>query len=344
MFDIVRRRVRKFMTLVSDKGRPTPMDWIYKCRTYRMKIRYNTTAEGVLEWEGNKVLYQRVRFNMEQLRGMMHGLVEETRRDLMELMMLEMNAEGEVEGSPPIDWERLSDIPSEERIGWSFLKDVQNKFAVDGKWWLLKRVSQEPRLQGEWIKEEIEGQDHPFQPEAVQEYQQKVEQFQEKLLLIMHMVGGQPARATELLGMRYANTKQGGLRNIFIDRGMVVFVTAYHKNYRQTGKVKIIHRYLPKEVGELLLRYLWLILPFWQAIQSVVEEADQLSPFIWADAVAKKKEENETRGSIDRTEDGGDGTDRTEGSRDGTEGSVDVTDRTDGLGEPRFKTMHQSKQ
>jgi hypothetical protein len=29
MFDIVRRRVRKFMTLVSDKGRPTPMDWIY---------------------------------------------------------------------------------------------------------------------------------------------------------------------------------------------------------------------------------------------------------------------------------------------------------------------------
>ena len=49
MFDIVRRRVRKFITLVLDKGRPTPMDWIYKCQTYRMKIRYNTTAEGVLE-------------------------------------------------------------------------------------------------------------------------------------------------------------------------------------------------------------------------------------------------------------------------------------------------------
>jgi len=104
MFDIVRRRVRKFMTLVSDKGRPTPMDWIFECRTYGMKIRYNTTAEGVLEWEGNRVLYQGARFNMEQLRGMVHGLVEETRRDLMELMMLEMNAEGEVEAAlPPID-------------------------------------------------------------------------------------------------------------------------------------------------------------------------------------------------------------------------------------------------
>jgi hypothetical protein len=49
MFNIVRRRVHKFMTLVSDKGRPTPMDWIYDCRTYGMKIRYNTTAEGVIE-------------------------------------------------------------------------------------------------------------------------------------------------------------------------------------------------------------------------------------------------------------------------------------------------------
>jgi hypothetical protein len=36
---------------------------------------------------------------------MVHRLVEETRRDLIELMMLKMNAEGEVEEGqlPPID-------------------------------------------------------------------------------------------------------------------------------------------------------------------------------------------------------------------------------------------------
>jgi hypothetical protein len=34
-----------------------------------------------------------------------HGLVEETRRDLMELLMIKMNAQGEVEEGqlPPID-------------------------------------------------------------------------------------------------------------------------------------------------------------------------------------------------------------------------------------------------
>lgn len=319
MFDIVRRRVRKFMTLVSEKGRPTPMDWIYECRTYGMKIRYNTTAEGVLEWEGSRVLYQQIRFNMEQLRGMVHGLVEESRRDLMELLMLKMNAEGEVRAGelPPIDWEKLSDNASEEKIGWSFLNDIQNKFSVDGKWWLLKRVSQERELQEEWFEGHRDDRDHPYRIEAVMEYQRKVEAFQEKLLLILHMVGGQPARATELIGMRYANTKQGGLRNIFIDRGMLAFVTTYHKNYQQTGKMKIIHRYLPREVGELLLRYLWLVLPFWQAVQSVVEKADQLSPFIWSDAVQPKDEGEEVDANVD----------------EGYES-----------GEADFKTMNRSKQ
>jgi hypothetical protein len=88
------------------------------------------------------------------------------------------------------------------------------------------------------------------------------------------MVGGQPARATELIRLRHSNTKQGGLRNIFIDRGMMAFVTTYYKNYQQTGKMKIIYQYLPKEVRELLLRYLWLVLPFWQAIESVTKKAD----------------------------------------------------------------------
>ena len=49
MFDIVRRKVRKFIILVSDKGRPTPINWMYKCRIYSMKIWYNTTAEGSIE-------------------------------------------------------------------------------------------------------------------------------------------------------------------------------------------------------------------------------------------------------------------------------------------------------
>jgi hypothetical protein len=50
-------------------------------------------------------LYQQIRFNIEQLCGMVHRLVEEARRDLIELLMLRMNTEGEVDAGrlPPID-------------------------------------------------------------------------------------------------------------------------------------------------------------------------------------------------------------------------------------------------
>jgi hypothetical protein len=79
------------------------MDWIYKCQTYEMKIRYSTTAEGVIEWEENQVLYQDVCFKIEQLQGIMHKMVEEAHRDLIELLMLEMNTKGKVkEGQLPL--------------------------------------------------------------------------------------------------------------------------------------------------------------------------------------------------------------------------------------------------
>jgi hypothetical protein len=39
----------------------------------------------------------------------------------------------------------------------------------------------------------------------------------------------------------------------------VLFVTLYHKNYVATSSTKVIHCYLPSEVGELLVYYLWLV-------------------------------------------------------------------------------------
>lgn len=72
----------------------------------------------------------------------------------------------------------------------------------------------------------------------------------------MHLVGGQPARSPEILGLRMWNTANGGVRNIFIHQGMVYFVTIYHKGARQTDMTKVIHRYVPREVRALLVWYM----------------------------------------------------------------------------------------
>jgi hypothetical protein len=52
------------------------------------------------------------------------------------------------------------------------------------------------------------------------------------------------------------NTIYRHYRNIFIDRRLVSTVLSYYKGYNVTGSTKIIYRYLPSKVGELLVFYL----------------------------------------------------------------------------------------
>jgi superfamily II DNA helicase RecQ len=70
---------------------------------------------------------------------------------------------------------------------------------------------------------------------------------------------------------------------------MVVFVTRYHKGYQMSGDVKIIHRYLPQEVGELLVKYLWLVLPFQQQMEALVWGKETIAAYMWSEDYDGKK-------------------------------------------------------
>src|SRR5579871_5449988 len=109
------------------------------------------------------------------------------------------------------------------------------------------------------------------------------------ILLIIISIGGQPARATEILSVRHSNTAEGGHRNIFIEDEKVVFVTRYHKGYHLSGDVKIIHRYLPQEVGELYVKYLWLVLPFQRQMEALAFGNETIEPYLWPKDGEEKK-------------------------------------------------------
>jgi hypothetical protein len=97
-----------------------------------------------------------------------------------------------------------------------------------------------------------------------------------------------------LFGMRWKNTAHGGVRNIVIEEGLVAYVAQYHKGYRSSGNIKIIHRYLPREVGELLVYYLWLVLPCFEKLQFQTTGKISSSPFLWGDG--EKKEHRQWTG------------------------------------------------
>jgi hypothetical protein len=69
----------------------------------------------------------------------------------------------------------------------------------------------------------------------------------------MHIARGQLARGPKILSVCHSNTVKGSYCNIFIKDSIVVFVTQYYKGYNVSGDVKIIYRYLLREVGELVV-------------------------------------------------------------------------------------------
>jgi hypothetical protein len=178
---------------------------------------------------------------------------------------------------------RLVDNAAENTHRWNFLQDTRNINGElpDRKDWILNRIVDNDWLRDEFMEPCSIGK-VTWNQRAIRAYEKKVDVFLRSLLLLVHLTSGQPARGTELLSLRHSNTMQGLHRNIFIDNGMVSTVTSWHKGYTVTGSTKIIHRYLPNQVGELVIYYLWLILPFWQAIEVLaLRRGDPPSPFLW---------------------------------------------------------------
>ncbi len=80
-----------------------------------------------------------------------------------------------------------------------------------------------------------------------------------KLMVLIHMTSGLPARGPELLAVRWCNTEL--LRNIFICEGYIMLLVAYHKLEWRVG-ARAVARFLPPAVGNLVVKFIVLVLPF----------------------------------------------------------------------------------
>ncbi|KAL7917034.1 hypothetical protein ACQKWADRAFT_326779 [Trichoderma austrokoningii] len=293
LFDSVRSKVLRYLTITSATTKPSPVDWIFEVRSYGMAISRTTPLVADVQWNGEQVRFGKAGFTMTQLVNLVQSLTLELHRTMRQLLLVEEEESGSGGGKergkkrkrgaaeeaveavrnpapmpiPTPDLSALEDDAGNASMGYTFLTDPRNKGLLDGQsGWVLSRILNKAELRTEWLH----GTD--LRPQAVNRYGKLIEQFRTKLLLLMHLTGGQPARSTEILSIRHCNTSYGGPRNVFLWKGLVCFATSYHKGYRSKQRVKIVHRYLPDEVGVELVRYLWLVLPFWQNTLAMVDQ------------------------------------------------------------------------
>ncbi|KAL2802149.1 hypothetical protein BJX63DRAFT_415743 [Aspergillus granulosus] len=185
--------VRKFMV----RGQHGPVEVLLDWRTFGMKIHYNTTAPGHVTWMGQeRLLYKEISFTMGKFRSFVHGLVGTAREAMGGLLCQPYRDQW-----PAIPWDALFDNPTKATPGWSFLQDQRTQWPVPGKEWMVNWMAQEPAVAQAFI---IQGE---ISQTKVRKYFQQVARFKEKLAIAMHLTGGAPARAPELLSVQHVNTK-----------------------------------------------------------------------------------------------------------------------------------------
>ncbi|KAK0835177.1 hypothetical protein LTS02_018173, partial [Friedmanniomyces endolithicus] len=166
-FGWVQQMVRTFMA----RGTAGPIQWLLDLRTYGLKIHYNTTAIGHVNWKDKHTLeYKNIAFTMDEFRGMVHQLVADSRQALLEDMLFVSNADE----LPAIPWGGLHDDPSNRGLGWSWMQDQRSRLPTDGQEWLYERIQAREDLQDRFVSSTSEGGYHG---ERVRDWMRQLARF-----------------------------------------------------------------------------------------------------------------------------------------------------------------------
>lgn len=261
----------------------SPMNWIQKLRTYGKRIRDTTTGLGHISWSDDKeeLAYKELKLTMTGFKGFVLQQIKFAGEQLRSLLYMQLE-EDTIAHLPELDLKRLKDNAAVKTPGWNFLCDPRNTTLQGYERWLLNRVISTDQLRKDFF---LEAESARWRRPAAERYLKQVDTFLERLLLIAQLVSGQPARGSELMSLQLCNTIDCRRRNIFLENGLISFVTSYHKGYSVEGCVKIIHRYLPQEVSMLVVYYLWLVLPFANQLRMLALDQPATatcSPYLWS--------------------------------------------------------------
>jgi hypothetical protein len=116
------------------------------------------------------------------------------------------------------------------------------------------------------------------------EWLNRCKKLLETLIVLCHVLGGQPARGTELATLRWRNAIDEQ-RGVYWANGTIMLLVMYSKTRSITGRNKLIPRFMPKRLGTMLAEYLAIVRPlevfFSEKFQC--KGAADLNEFLWAD-------------------------------------------------------------
>lgn len=269
---------------------PTPFAHILHLRAYGRRVRNCDTQVGNISWapDFQSLTCQDVYIDLARFRGFLTVELEMLEQELRQLCLLDPSRPGTgcLSG---LDLDRLTDHPGQLRAGYSFFSEPGNGLQgyereVLGR--ALRDADLQARFFGGRSRRGQAGEagdgstETRWQESTVKRYLRLHRQFLTRLAMLCLILGGQPPRTPELFSVRVRNTANGE-RHLFLDHGMVMLATRYHKGYSVEGSCKLIHRFLPRRLGEALVRYLVLVQPFVQQLHQLTWQKHWDTTYLW---------------------------------------------------------------
>ncbi|CAA9963514.1 RecQ family helicase [Pyrenophora teres f. maculata] len=168
----------------------------------------------------------------------------------------------------------IVDDVSLARQGESFVTRPQNKLS-HGLQSMLTWAQQRERGR------RLQSDDGVWSHARVKRYLRQVDRFLELLLLGVHITSGQPGRGPEITSIRHRNSFLQD-RNIYVVDGQVMTVVRYCKSQAQWDKPKVVPRYLPARLGQVMAVYLVYLQPFCEYLRVHVL-GGPTTDYVWAD-------------------------------------------------------------
>ena len=190
---------------------------------------------------------------MVLLSNFIRGQVEAAEMDFQNRLLLGVPME-----EFGIDWDQLTDDPSDGSVGASFLTNPANPF-IRNPHQLLIRFASEDRT-ADLLFKDVRPDRLVFKAGEVHRYLVDCQAFLRQLFVAIHVTCGSPARGEEIAGIRYRNTATRQ-RSVYIIHKLMILSGDYHKGSRIVGLDKHPVRSLPHRVGRLFVHYLALVRP-----------------------------------------------------------------------------------
>jgi superfamily II DNA helicase RecQ len=248
------------------EGQYTPFNSIRQVLHLASAIAYSTSGMPQIEWlddDHNRASINGKAVELDDIKNFVQDRVKAAKTVLENEILLGHDVKEFGYTSA-----KIVDVSRNPRIGYSFIDSEDNDF-VKSKDKLMEKLLDDPLTKPQFVKR-VRGGRVEWNKDGCLRWLKTTQSFLEKMSVAIHITYGQPARAEELATVMIKN-QLNGMRGIYWSRGKVLIVIGYNKTRSMNGKDKLIARFLPDEVGVLLVKYLALVRPMEAFIAEQIE-------------------------------------------------------------------------